>query len=80
MFNLAPGGFQAGEIFCPNFFGSRGEKIFDIIIGYRVLNMSNAKTLYCLLNSCKRVIGGYQIELQAMGGIIILFLLYQNND
>ena len=39
--------------------------------------MSNAKILYCLLNSCEGVPGGHQIELQAMGGIVILFLLDQ---
>jgi len=38
--------------------------------------MSNAKILYCLLNSFKGVIGGNQIELQAMGGILTLFLFY----
>jgi len=78
MFNLAPCSFKKSEILSPDFFRSRGEKILHIIIGYRVFNMSNTKIFYSLLHPFEGVIGGDQIELEAMGGIVILFLLYQN--
>jgi hypothetical protein len=76
--HLTGGVFRHGQVFGPNLLGGRGKKVGQVVVLDGVFDVGKTEINDRFLYPHKAVVGGYNIELKAVGEVIVLFPLDKN--